>query len=226
MSEIDAELNRRAQAYLKNKGSSTEEGANPLKEINVSVKTEGIEKMMKYNTSLEEQLEQERTLREDYEAKLKLIAEKEIQRVKQTIGCSDPTINDPESLKAWAKGKGIDPNRVKAFDDVKEEQGGKGNVGLTSAQIAHERGSGNSEGYPDTESMVKDVVQRAKTEPKMKEAKDQLWQQYIKMAKEQPQQVLNRIVFTDNPEKTCVEKVKESQNREWRRKHGYKEGEN
>jgi len=209
MSEIDEKL---MQRYREKKAQ--EEGANPLKEINVSVKTEGIEKLVKYNTSLEEQLEQERTLREDYENKLKLIGEQKLKehadRLRK-LGYKG-NLDSVEAVKSAEEHMGL----------IKE--GGKGSVGLTTEQIARERGSSGEQGYGSHEEMVKVLKQQAKEGNKeAQEQLNELWEKTVKGWKEQPQQTLGHQTEFPN----ALEDFKKSQNRAWKRKHGYveKEGE-
>jgi hypothetical protein len=42
---------------------------------------------------------------EDLKAKLQIVAEKEFERKKASVGCSDPSIDSPDKLLAWEKGK-------------------------------------------------------------------------------------------------------------------------
>jgi hypothetical protein len=54
---------------------------------------------------LEKQLEEKTSEAEDYKAKLELVATKEFEKKKSSLGCSDPSIDSPDKLLAWEKGK-------------------------------------------------------------------------------------------------------------------------
>ena len=203
MSE-ESEVDRKLREYHERKGD--------LKEIKIKVNTEEIEdhleKNVKEKLSLEEQLENERTLREDYEAKLRLIGEQKMAQERKelrNLGYEGELDNVDQIKKGW------------------EKLGGKGNVGLTREQLLKERGSSEKEGYDSIESMIDDLRQKGDNETIQK-----LWQTHNRLAKQNPNMVLNQGYDENdtekNPElKTCVEKTKEAQNRAWRKAHGHKE---
>lgn len=121
----------------------------------------------------EEEIERLRTDLEDRETKLKLVGEKELQRNKKKLGCNNPDIDDPEKLRAWCIGKGINPNKVRAFDDLhddlhddSEQEGGKGSVGLRPEDLAKEQ-KGNSansdknfQNYSEMVSYLKEQIRK------------------------------------------------------------------
>jgi hypothetical protein len=52
-----------------------------------------------------EEVERLRSENEELAEKISLVAQKEFERKKKELGCTDDSIQDPESLLAWKKGK-------------------------------------------------------------------------------------------------------------------------
>jgi hypothetical protein len=177
-------------------------------ELSISIDPTNVTKLIETHheekKTLEEQLEEERTLREDYELKLKLVAEQAFEHRKKELNAPS-WIKDPETLKDWAESEG------------KISVGSGGSVSLRPEDVQKEySGSGQKE-FSSHEEMIDYLRQKAKIDPNGLEASQlkQLWQKV-------PLQTMGKELYEG---KDCLKKVLDAQNREERRKHGYKEGE-
>jgi hypothetical protein len=84
---------------------------------------------------------------EDLRAKLEIIATKEFERKKSSLGCNDPDIQNPEQLLAWQKGKiQSEPTRTPS-----------GTMPLSKEQIT---GSSGKEGFDTEQEMIADLKKR------------------------------------------------------------------
>ena len=54
--------------------------------------------------SLQDNIEKDQQIK-DLEEKLNLVAQNAWEKKKREVGCNDPTVNDPDSLMAWEKGR-------------------------------------------------------------------------------------------------------------------------
>ena len=155
---------------------------------------------------LEAQLEEERTLREDYETKLKLIGEKKLEEKLKELNVPEydqPYFRaNPEKLEAYAKGK-------------RQVSSGRGNVGLRQEDLIHEQNHGKR-GYNSYSEMIRDVTSKsAQGDPEMQEVKKKLWEKMLKEMKENPEKMLNKTVECPN----FIEDVLKLQNEKWRKDH-------
>jgi len=179
-----------------------------VKEVNVKIDTKNVEKLIEQlkekdleNKQLSEQLEEEKTIKEDYESKLKIVAEKALEQKKKELNAPD-WINDPESLMKWAESEG------------KIEKGGKGSLSLRPEDLSREN-SQYSEGYDSIEDMINDLRAKGDTE-----TIEKLYRKYLPFIKN------NRIEYKDpfepNPEtgepESCVKKHIREMNEKLRKK--------
>src|SRR4030042_4445539 len=175
------------------------------KELNNATEVTVVQTNQERVKQLEEQLENERTLKEDYELKLKLIGEKRLEeRLKE--------LNVPENDQPYFK---ANPEKLEAYEKGlrgNSGTGGKGNISLRPEDMARERHSGK-EGYGSYQELVKDVVERSKTEPEMAEVKRKLWEKMIRGWKESPNNTLNQT--HEYPD--FLKDALEAQNRKWKK---------
>jgi len=106
------------------------------------------------------ELEQERLNREDLEAKLLIVAEKEFKRKKEELGCTDESIDSPDKLKGWA----IAHKTGKSEDELRAERKadpiGKGAGG--QAKLSQAKGTKSGE-YDSYEQMIDDLRIKSKS---------------------------------------------------------------
>lgn len=131
--EIEQKLNE-AEKKLKKKTG-----------ISIKFDREGFEKQVLEKKALEEELEAERTLREDYESKLRIIAEQKLEEKKKELNAPS-WITTPTELNKWAEAEGIG------------DKGAGGNVKLRPEDLQRERHSGSGEKeYDDSLDLLLDV---------------------------------------------------------------------
>lgn len=120
-SELSDEEKREWLAKATKKGES----------IKVTVDTEGIQEIIKRNRELEEQLEEKTTEAEDYESKLKLVAEEKLNIKRKKLDLPE---TNPSTGEAWTveELKAISDSRPKDDRNV-----GAGNIPLTPQQTGH-----------------------------------------------------------------------------------------
>jgi hypothetical protein len=208
--EINEQLEEKKNEYLEKKKSG-----NVTINI-VGTKPKGSESDNS-EKSLEEKLEEMTTLKEDYESKLKLVAEQKFTEKKASLSCEDADIDTPEKLLAWAKGAG----KESKFSS----KGAGGSVSLRPEDLSIEKSGSNQKEFDSHAEMITYLRDKARLNPNSIEASQlkQLWSKCVKGIKEAPQKTLN----FDIEGKDCLRKVLDRQNIEWRKKHGYieKEGE-
>ncbi len=103
--------------------------------VNVKIDSEQMQKTLEEKIELERQLEDERTKREDYEAKLTLIAEQKFNEKRKLHNAPD-WITEPEQLRDWVENKKTGERVGKGGAGV---VGLEGNLGDTSEEFdSHE----------------------------------------------------------------------------------------
>jgi len=154
--------------------------------------------------SLEEQLEEEKTLREDYESKLRLIAEQTFERKKKELNAPE-WIKSPSALNQW----------IEANNDGK---GGSGSVSLRGEDISREKGNSGKLEFDSQEELIDYLRSESqKGNQEAKEQLNQLWTKVLRGIREQPRKVLGFEI----EQKDCLEKLKEAQNRDWKKRQGF-----
>jgi hypothetical protein len=127
---------------------------NKLK-INVEVDSKQMKEALERQSQLEQELEAERTEKEDLQNKLRIVAEKALAKKRdyyRGLGYTGSleTIEDVRNAKEWEGG--LDP----------VGRGGSGSLPLTPAQMGQ-----SSEGYDSYEDMIFDLSERAKKGDKL-----------------------------------------------------------
>src|SRR3972149_7290955 len=131
--EIDEKLEAKKREYLEGKKQPIT--INLINSTKPKGETDNSEK------SLEDQLEEERTLREDYESKLKLVAENAFEHRKKEL--SAPSwIDSPETLMKWAESEG------------KGDKGAGGVVGLRPEDVQKEKGGSGKREFDSEVEMI------------------------------------------------------------------------
>ena len=120
---------------------------------------------------------------------------------------------------------------VKTMKDVEKQmeeeegKGGKGTISLRPEDLQREKGHSGKSGFESNEEMIDYLREQSKQGDKeAKENLDKLWRKTINSLKYNPQQVAGGVVYPNSPEgevpeKTSTEKVKEAQNKDWRKRH-------
>lgn len=188
---------------------------NDSQKVEVTIKKEGNSGNESENVEqLKAQLENETIIREDLEAKLKLIGEQKINEKIKEYGIPESEQQffreNPEALKGYRLGK----NSIK-------EDGGRGTLGLSPEEISKEQiGNAGSNSYNSPEELAKDVCQKASEGDKeMQAVKQKLWEKMVAGWKENPVQTLNHTYVHPN----MIKDTLEVQNRKWRKERGCKE---
>lgn len=194
--EIDQKLEEKKNEYLKSKGVTINILGQKPKDSE-----SGSEK------SLEEQLEEERTLREDYESKLRLIAEQKLSE--HAKKCRDlgfkGDLNTPAQVQSAEKHLGI-------YKD--SDKGGSGSISLRGEDLQREKGhSGNMEFDSEAEMIDYLRSEAQKGNAEATEQLNQLWTKVLRGMREQPQKTLNFQI----EEKDCLKKALDAQNRQWKK---------
>jgi len=149
--------------------------------------------------SLEEQLEEEKTLREDYESKLRIIAEQTFERKKKELNAPD-WIKSPSALNQWIKSE--------------EEKSGSGTLSLRPEDLQREKGGSGQKEFDSEQEMIDYLRSEAqKGNLEAKKNLDTLWNKVLKGLASDPQKTLNfsfKDPFTPNPEtgepESCIKK--------------------
>jgi hypothetical protein len=113
--------------------------------IELSVSSKEMENTLRDNISKDQQIK-------DLEEKLNLVAEVAWEKKKKEVGCNDPTVNDPESLMAWEKGRNSNNRQPQNVPS--------GTVPLSSQTSANS----NPQAWGDVESMINSVRDLASNE--------------------------------------------------------------
>lgn len=203
--EVDRKLDEGEAIFRKKHGDE-------IKEIKFKVDTESIKKELKEKVSLEEQLEQERSLREDYENKLELIGEQKLAEKMNKLGIPEDQREffreNPERLIGYEVAKGT----------KKVESGGKGTVPMAREMIMKEH-SGFGSAQKEFDS-VEEMLEWARVNDK---------ESYEKIKAKSAQGLLeNRNYFEwkdhfDENGKSIIGRTLERANQDARRKAGLKE---
>ncbi|MCJ7559338.1 hypothetical protein MUO79_01805 [Candidatus Bathyarchaeota archaeon] len=184
-------------------------------ELNVVIDTKNVETILKKLAETETELENEKTLREDYESKLQLVAEQKLAE-KRAIIISKGYKGNLDSLEAVIS--------AEQHLGLRKEDSGKGAKGEVNLRPQDLGGSGQKE-YDSVESMIDDLRKKARLDPNSLEATQlkQLFTKVLSGMRSQPQKTMG----FEYEGKDSLKQLLDRQNREYRRKHGYveKEGE-
>lgn len=187
-----------------------EESAKKLKEkykaqgINIEVDGSNVKEVLKQWKEDREELEAEKTLREDYESKLRLMAEEKLKQKKEKLGAPE-WINDPATLKKW--------------EEEQDKEGGKGNLPLSRSQKEKEGNFSEKKGYDSVESMIDELVQNDDKET-LQKLQDK-WTEDIKNHASQQPDGKTVIVYQSDFKrtgKTATEAFLDNQNKKLRKK--------
>ena len=200
--EIDQKLEEKKNEYLKSKGVTI----NILGQKGKESLTETIETPNKEKLTTEQRLEEMTAKAEDYEAKLKLIAEKkiesELKRLNIPENDADYFRKNPESLRAYELGK-----------SGKQGTSGKGSIGLTREQILAEKGGSGEMEFESHEAMLNYVKEFEPDNYK------KLWEKSVQDMKKAPNLMLNNETVYPN----ALEDVKKIQLKQTKKEQGIKE---
>lgn len=132
------EINKRLEEYEKKfKGKQLELNPDNVKEI--------LDQWKETKDKLEEQT----TLREDYESKLRIIAEEKLEQKKKQLGAPD-----------WIK----TPSELKRFEESQEAKGGKGSLPLSREQKQKEGNYSEKKGFKNVPDMIDSLIVEGDTE--------------------------------------------------------------
>jgi hypothetical protein len=123
---------------------------------------------------------------EDLEAKLAIVAEKELERKMNQL-------NVPENLRATFRES---PEKLQGFELAQKgsPQTPSGSMPLSPAQTGSPQG-----GYDSVEAMINDLNKRAKTDPNAKACLNAFWEKWLRAKNENPDLRDKTVSSTESP---------------------------
>jgi hypothetical protein len=196
---VDAERQKKALAEIKKKNDNQD-----AQKIDVNVDLSGIHSRIK---SLEEELENERTEKENLKSKLELVALKAFEKKKAEVGAGDE-IDTPEKLQGFIlakQGSGKPPS---------------GTAPLNQGQ------QGEKTGYSDYGSMIRDLKSMASdSNNRARQIEAQRILDNLLLSKMRTAMKADKPIEVTIPSDSELQEglgLKDVLNREWKRKHGIK----